>query len=98
VRCTFSKKPGRKPPDRPTGVIGTDAEQEGRSGVVPAQDLEQARDALAGATKRVDIDLEGEEHRADGERLTDYTSTDPERTLRVFTYSTSARASATWPR
>ena len=45
--------------NRPASVIRAHGEKERCPGVVPAQDLEQARHPLAGSTQRINVDFEG---------------------------------------
>ena len=47
-------------------MIGADAEQERRAGIVLAEHLGEARHAFARSAQRVDVDLQGEEHREFG--------------------------------
>ena len=61
ARNLLQKALAKDPLDRPAGVVGPEAEQEGGAGIVPAQDAEQARHALAGAAPGIDVDLEGEQ-------------------------------------
>jgi len=46
--------------DGAAGVVGAQAEEEGGARLVPLQDLQQARDALARSAECIDVDLEGE--------------------------------------
>ena len=47
--------------DGAAGMVGTDAEQKRRAGLVAREHLDQPRNALAGAAPSIDVDLEGEQ-------------------------------------
>ena len=70
-------------PDRAPGVIRAEREEERRVGAVLFQQQDEVGHALARAAQRVDVDLEGEQHRGPAP---------------AGVYSTRLRASATCPR
>src|SRR5215469_984493 len=87
--------------DCAAGMVRTHAEQEGRTRVVPVQHLDEPGYALARSAKRIDVDFKGEKHDAGELDRTLYVRAgdlDAQVGLLCDPHSTSARASATWPR
>ncbi len=60
TRHLAQKSRAEHAPQRPAGMVGSEAEQEGRAGVVRAQQRDQLRHALARAAQRVDVNLQGD--------------------------------------